>query len=97
ADMPRRYEMVAKEVSQHRANFRKLYTLIETQRRIFDYPTLITYGKVRWQSANHRYQFRIGVPDDKMAFSGRDVISEFYLYTDINGVILEKNPVVSNW
>ncbi len=95
--MPWRYEISAKEAAQHRANFRRLYTLIETQRRVFDYPGLITFGKARWQPSDHRYQFRIGVPDDKMAISERDVISEFYLYTNVNGVIVEKKPVISNW
>ena len=96
-EQPWRQEIVVTNAARHRANLRKLYTLIETKRQILDYPRLLTYirGHVAWQSWNHRYRFRMGVQDDGIA-EGK-VTSEFEIYTDQNGVIIEKKPVDYLW
>jgi len=95
-DSSRHDDIVATKAARHRANFRKLYTLIEIRRGIFDYTGLIGYGKATWQTSDRRYQFQIGVRDKYFAASDKEVISWFYLYTDVNGVIVEKKPVTSN-
>ena len=78
------------EIPKDREAFRRLFVLIETKRSIFDYPKLISYGYVAWQSWDKRYRFRIGIRD---AIQEGNTTSEFYIYTDVNGNILEKKPV----
>lgn len=89
-------DIAVKRAARHRANFRKLYTLIETRRGIFDYQGIIGYGKVVWQPSDRRYQFQIGVREEWASANPKDVMSWFYLYTDVNGIIVEKKPVLSN-
>ena len=80
--------------AEHRAKLKQLFSLIETKRSIFDYPRLITYGYPAWQAWDSRYRFRLGIRD---RLGEGKASSEFYLYTDVNGVIVEKKPVDYLW
>lgn len=84
----------SKRYDEHRAKLKQLFLLIETKRSIFDYPRLITYGYATWQPWDRRYRFRLGIRD---RWGEGKASSEFYLYTDTNGVIVEKKPVDYLW